>query len=123
MIANPESELSEFQDEVGEWGKKTFDPTDQLTNYEFAKGRINHFLKESEELKEEFLKHPYPQFMNNMGSELADCFLLLLHISDLMYFDLLKEARKKMEINRKRKWKEPDEFGVIEHIKNEYPTS
>lgn len=111
------NELSEFQKEVGEWGKKTFDPYDRLTNNEFAEGRVNHFLKEAKELQDEFLKYQYPQFMRSVGIELADNFLLLLHISDLTYFDLLDEARKKMEINRQRKWGTPNENGVIEHIK------
>ena len=30
---------------------------------------------------------------------------------------LIEEAKKKMKINEKRKWKAPDKDGVIEHVK------
>jgi NTP pyrophosphatase (non-canonical NTP hydrolase) len=110
------SELSKFQEEVREWAEGTFNPNDQFTKHEFIKGRINHFLKEARELKEEFIRHPFPALMKSMGGELADCFILLLHISDLLRFDLLEEAYEKMEVNKRRAWDQPDEDGVIEHI-------
>jgi len=31
--------------------------------------------------------------------------------------DLLRASYEKLEVNKKRKWSEPDENGVVEHIK------
>lgn len=87
------SELSEFQKKVGEWGNETFNSKGDIRKQEFINGRLVHLNKELEE----FIISLHPE-------EAADCFLLLLHLSHLLNFDLLEEARKKMEINRKRKW-------------------
>lgn len=101
------SELSEFQREVGEWGDKIFNPNG-YNKYSFCDGRIKHFMKEAQELSESCFRH--------IPKESADCFLLLLHIAHIQGFDLFDEARKKLEINHKRKWGEPDKDGVIEHV-------
>lgn len=52
--------------------------------------------------------------------EYADCFILLLDSAS--HFGLTEYAikvlvKKKLEINKKRKWCKPDKHGVIEHIK------
>lgn len=103
------SVLSKFQEEVGKWATETFyKPSMGDRKYSFCDGRVKHFMKEADELnKSNFLLLP---------QEAADCFLLLIHIAHIMEFDLLDEARKKMEINKKRTWGEPDEDGVIEHV-------
>lgn len=102
------SELSEFQRSVGEWGDETFKPTENYDSCDFISGRINHLKKEVSELEQTW-----------NGEELADCFLLLLHISHITKVDLFEEARKKMVINRVRTWGKPDKDGVIEHIRTE----
>lgn len=101
------SELSKFQEEVGKWGDEIFNPTN-LDKIQFCVGRIEHFFREAIELRNSPLR--------DLPEEVADCFHLLLHIAHIMDFDLLKAARKKLEINRKRKWGPPDKDGVIEHI-------
>ena len=61
---------------------------------------------------------------NNSGHtrikfELADCLTLLLDVAAHEFIDvdeLLAASEEKMEINKKRKWGEPDENGVVEHI-------
>ena len=97
------SELSTFQKEVGEWGDKTFNPK-RGNN---SKAIVHHLIKEVGELLD-----------SNASDEAADCFLLLLHHAHTLNYDLLTEAKKKMKINRKRKWGKPDANGVVEHIKN-----
>lgn len=101
------SELSKFQQEVGEWGDETFNRT-KGCDYLFITGRIMHLTKEVKELKQGCL--------SDIPEESVDCFLLLLHIAHIYGFDLLAAAKDKMEINRKRKWGEPDKDGVIEHV-------
>lgn len=102
-----ESELSSFQRSVGEWGDETF-YTEHISHWEFVDGRMNHLKKEIEELE----KAPYIE----TPEELADCFLILLHLAHLRNIDLLDEARKKMKINKDRSWGEADKDGVIEHV-------
>ncbi len=48
--------------------------------------------------------------------EAADCFILLLGHAHENGYDLLAAAKRKMAINYERKWGEPDEEGVVEHI-------
>ena len=51
--------------------------------------------------------------------EAADCLLCLLQHAHENKYDLFNTARVKHEINERRKWGPPDEYGVIEHIKSE----
>lgn len=52
-------------------------------------------------------------------AEAADVFLLLLHFSHRSGFSLMDEARRKLEINKRRQWGEPDAEGVVEHVREE----
>jgi len=52
--------------------------------------------------------------------ELADCFMLVVDAASHSGFtpeELLKAVEKKLEINKIRKWGEPDENGTVEHIR------
>lgn len=54
--------------------------------------------------------------------EYADCFMLLLdsaHHFGLSAENIVDLTREKLEINKKRKWGNPDENGVVEHIRGE----
>lgn len=56
----------------------------------------------------------------NVRLEIADCYLLLAgitHKSGMTYEDVCAAIEEKMEINRKRKWGNPDENGVVNHVK------
>jgi NTP pyrophosphatase (non-canonical NTP hydrolase) len=92
--------LVSFQEEVGEWGNKTFPKNTPDTI-------VNHLCREVLELAE-----------GHDPEEAADCFLLLLHHAHRGGYSLLKEARKKHEINKIRTWGEPDEFGVVQHVRH-----
>jgi hypothetical protein len=100
---NMKSELTNFQTEVGEWATKTF-PNSNI------KSKISHLKKEVIELEEAGDDAA-------AAEECVDCFLILLHIAEQFQFDLLTEARAKMDVNRKRVWGKPDKDGVVEHIK------
>jgi NTP pyrophosphatase (non-canonical NTP hydrolase) len=94
-------QLSQFQEQVGGWGDKTFNPKKENNSTAI----IHHLKKEVAELQE-----------SNNPEEAADCFLLLLQHAHSQGYDLLDEARKKMVINKERQWGLPDENGVIVHI-------
>jgi len=66
-----------------------------------------HLKREIEELDED----------PTDGEEMADCFILLLNLAEMAGVDLMSEARRKMEINRNRKWGKPDSEGVCHHVK------
>ena len=68
---------------------------------------MTHLRKEIDELAED----------TSDGEEMADCFILLLNLAEMAGVDLMTEARRKMEINRKRKWGAPDADGVCHHLK------
>jgi len=90
-----------FQDIIGKWGNDTFG-----IGVNTKHGIVNHLLKEVDELR-----------VSHEPDEAADCFLLLLQHAHECGYDLFKEAQKKHEINLKREWGKPDEYGCIEHIK------
>ena len=85
--------------EVVDWGNKTF--PDATTSSILA-----HLAKEALELIED-----------QTPEEAADVCMLLMHYADKAGFDLFEAVRNKFEINKTRKWGEPDENGVIEHIR------
>lgn len=88
-----------LQKEVGNWANRIFSKGQTTT------GIINHLIKEVCELRD-----------SDAPDEAADCLLLLFQHAHENGYDLLGEAKKKHEINLKRKWGKPDEYGVIEHI-------
>jgi len=51
------------------------------------------------------------------AEELADCYLILLHISHKLKVDLHEQSRAKFFANQQRQWKPRDADGVSEHIK------
>lgn len=112
------SPLSNFQKTVGEWGDKTFNSKRMGEMPIHALGMYNHLFKEVFELRNalEQVFNPHLEQVSSVEEECADCFLLLLHLAHLFGFDLLKAATQKMEVNYKRKWKDPDEKGVIKHV-------
>lgn len=124
---NPEdlrmSELSDFQKEVGEWGDKTFNSQRDNEINACIVGICNHLQKEVLELKEACVGfvRGYPKKSispwKEISEETVDCFILLIQLAHTREFDLLDEARKKMGINRNRRWGKPGKDGVIEHLK------
>lgn len=90
---------------------------------------LNHLKKEVPELIEAikdyqknnsaFSSNPN-DYLSKVFFEYADCFMLLLDSAS--HFGITADAlmnytEHKLEINKNRKWGEPDENGVVEHIK------
>lgn len=71
--------------------------------------KAEHLVREAQEL----LKTPWD------SEEMADVLLLLLHIANRAGVNLLEAARRKLEVNKKRKWGPPDDSGVYHHVKAE----
>lgn len=64
------------------------------------------FCRAHEELSEAFKKHHRNQ--DGVAEELADVAIFLLGMAEILDFDLEKEILEKIEINKKREYKEVD---------------
>ncbi len=101
-------EKKQFE-EITEWQNKTFGKATPLS-------KIAHLAQELGELVDD-LKSNNP----NRRLEFADCFLLLFGAAasdGMTYEDCISCISEKFEIVKKRKWGEPDENGVVNHIKS-----
>jgi NTP pyrophosphatase (non-canonical NTP hydrolase) len=99
-----EDSVSEFQREVSKWASETFP-------HQTPHSKMAHLRKEIEELGADL----------GDGEEMADCFILLLNLAEMAGVDLMRAAKRKMEINRKRTWGAPDADGVCHHVKQIIP--
>ena len=94
-----------LQSQVAAWARETFG--DSTISSKFA-----HLMKELVEISEN------PQDV----TEWADAFLLLMDASAFAGFtmdEIFRACVEKHAINRARKWGEPDEHGVVEHVRTE----
>lgn len=92
--------LDGMQDEVNEWQRKTFPEATPKTI-------AAHLLREAKEL------YAQPEDWE----EVADIQILLFGMADSLGIDLYRIVKAKLEINKLRQWGQPDEQGVIEHIR------
>lgn len=96
-----------LQSSIGHWQNETFGdsskrPVAILTHLKREIIELENDIKENKDKKE-------------TGTELADCVILLVGLAEAFKIDLAKEIDEKMKVNRERKWKKPDQQGVIEH--------
>ena len=55
-----------------------------------------------------------------LAEECADVMFMLTQICSLAGIDLAEACAKKLEKNKRRKWKSPDKDGVIEHVEGHH---
>lgn len=94
--------------EIIAWQKETFS---QATAF----SKIQHLKEEIEELSIDVAIDGIDKRL-----EFADCFLLLFGAAasdGMTYEDICQAIHEKFEINKARKWGEPDKIGVVKHIK------
>ena len=99
------TEFQRFQIEAHRWADSVFGELRR------PDGAVAHLLKEVGELAD----HPYDEM------EYADCLLLILDAASnagIGADDLLNACWEKLDINRVREWGEPDESGVVEHVRD-----
>lgn len=101
---------------LANWQKETFGEATPFS-------KLAHLIQEIVELKdaiEETYKNPNLETFNDARMEYADCFMLLFGSASsygLSYQEICDAIDKKHDINLSRKWGEPDENGVVKHIK------
>lgn len=98
-------------DEITDWQDKTFPISSEVS-------RINHLIKEVQELKSEAKKG-----INGLDiakkMEYADCFFLLFGAAKkagYSYEEICEFIQNKFIINKHRVWGKPDKDGVVQHI-------
>ena len=90
------------------------------TQEEIIQNKINHQFNTTDIAKEFCLLYgevgeayeAYRKKKNDLGGELADVAIYLLGISELLGFDLEKEIKDKMKINKNRVYKKVDGVNV-----------
>lgn len=107
--------LQQLVDEIGQWSDTTFG---DVSN---GFSKVKHLEKEVFELADaiRYSTENSPADVD-LRYEFADCFMLLFDAAKKCNFtvdDIMDAMREKLEINRKRKWGDPNEHGVVEHIR------
>lgn len=90
------------------------------TQEEIIQNKINHGFNTTDIAKEFCLLYgevgeayeAYRKKKDDLGGELADVAIYLLGISELLGFDLEKEIKDKMEINKNRVYKKVDGVNI-----------
>lgn len=101
------TDLEQVQDEITRWANATF-PERTAFN---ALSKVT--MKEIPEL----LVHLEEQGTDNIGTELADVFILLIDLAAMWEVNLPTAIRDKMFVNYERTWKRDKESGLWQHIK------
>lgn len=107
--------MRKLQKQIADWQRKTFGK-----NTAHISGMTKHLLKEVIEIREATLdidtqsKNPI-EYVEKIQNELADVIILTAGLADAYGIDLEDAVKDKMNVNKKRKWKQPDQDGVIEH--------
>jgi len=104
-----DQEVQKLMDELREWGDATFGDKQNPS------GIAAHLVREAKELHDAILRSD----SGNDWMELADCFILLLEVASHLgvdVFTLVCLARRKFEVNKRRKWGEPEADGSVQHI-------
>lgn len=94
--------------DIDRWQRVTFGQSTALS-------KMKHLEEEVKELTDDLVS------MNpNRRLEFADCFILLFGAAasdGMTYEEICGAIEEKMDINKKRKWGNPDKNGVVNHIK------
>ena len=101
--------MKNLQNKIGKWQNKTLGDSNKRPVAILA-----HLKREVIEL-EKILVYTLKANKKEIGRELADCAILLVGLAEAFNIDLETAVNEKTQVNRERKWKKPDQQGVIEH--------
>ena len=98
-------QYTETQSSIGAWAKETFE---ENKGFQQATIKLLKLEEEYGELLNEMSlsrKNPTKEDIDAIALELADMLVVMYGIAECLNIDLLESVDKKMEINRRRKWK------------------
>jgi NTP pyrophosphatase (non-canonical NTP hydrolase) len=110
--------LQKLAESIARWQAETFP-------HATGASAAEHLRRETHELWSEFwytppggvkLTKPDAPSVDYVAEEAADVFFMLVQLSQTVGFDLRDAVSAKFAKNLGRKWKEPDEHGVVEHL-------
>lgn len=104
------SNLDLLQMTVTNWSEKTFPASTSKSIYK-------HLRKEVDELGLALKARNRKRRKRWTGEEVADCILLLMHLSRKQRIMVHREINRKFEINQKRTWGKPNKDGFQEHVR------
>lgn len=98
--------------QVVRWSDQTFPRTNTAS-------KALHLREEASELHDAITDYSWPPILrrDHIARELADIFIIAMHLADCEGIDLYEAVRQKLAIVRTREWLPPDENGVIRHKK------
>jgi hypothetical protein len=99
------NDLSQVQAEITRWASEQFP---HRTDYHAFYKLMMHEIPE-------LAVHKKERGVGTIGTELADCFILLLDLASLWKVDIAHAIFEKMQINYDRVW-EKDENGIMQHV-------
>src|SRR3970040_2755373 len=104
---------------ITSWQNETFKEANSLT-------KIKHLSEEIDELNIALIQqqrfrqsHTHIDNIKEIKSNLADCFILLFGIAateGMSFEDVTTCIDEKMKLNYTRKWGQPNEEGIVNHI-------
>jgi len=115
-------QLQKLMDDISEWSDKTFGygQRNPAIIYHLQK-EVNELIVSFHEFYSVKSRSDFGKQVRKTTMEYADCFILLFdsaHHFGLTAEEIIDLVHTKLEINKKRKWRKPDENGVVEHLKS-----
>lgn len=100
------NDMSQVQEEITRWAQERFPH------------RTDHHAIHKLMVEEipEMAMHKKEHGTGTIGTELADCFILLFDLASLWKVDMAHAIFEKMRINYARQWN-MDENGIMQHVK------
>ena len=92
--------MSQFQDEVGEWGNITFTEATSVSICSHLKREVIELDQAARTLRALSADLDPKQLKRELALEAADCYMLLLHLCHRNQIDLEETAKEKFEINK-----------------------
>lgn len=108
LHANPEidwTSINAVQEEIHRWASQQFP---HRTSFEALTKLVMHEVPE-------LLIHEKEKGIDTIGTELADCFILLMDLASIWNVNLPRAIRAKMEINYNRTWR-IGAGGLMQHV-------
>jgi NTP pyrophosphatase (non-canonical NTP hydrolase) len=116
--------LHEITEDLVAWQRKTFpSATNRSTLFHLA-SEIGEYVAATEiadsrqAVANEVairVNHSAKKPSSDPAGEVADIYILVVQLADCLGISLVEAVQQKLEENKSRLWKAPDEQGVIEH--------